>query len=407
MNCTRCFLLAAFIISGIIPAYSQKIYGEMPITFGKVKRFYGYESVAGYRISYVAEKIPANESYRGGDPRATAYLNDNGDGTYFFTDQNPSSLDDLVLDPVGQGQPWKHLTVGINGADTHQFLIRWIVYDTFIQGLGAGVSAFYDVLADFGGFFQLPSGGAWKITFDISIIGMTVPDGECYFAQQFREPDPSGEGNFDFAFSTVFSGGGATTGTSEDVFWYDIFPLPDGVYDETEVDYFGGSPNEANFLLGITTGGKSNDVFPITFTIEKGTLKSGSLVDLWYSDESKMQILPQPGALRDPPVVLVVESVAPSSNVLSLSFTLEASVTREGIDQKIELYNFQTQKWDTFDTRSATTTDSSVTVTVGSNPLKYVETGSRKIRSRVSWKWSFTSRFTTRVDQTMWKIVTP
>jgi len=159
MKRAKCFIFSAFVIFGMIPAYSQKIYGEMPITFGKVKRFYGYESVAGYRISYVAEKMPVGESFRGGDPRATAYLNDNGDGTYFYAEQNPSSLDDLVLDPVGQGQPWKHLTVGINGADTHKFLIRWIVFDTFISGLGGGVSAFYDVLADFGGFFQLPSGG--------------------------------------------------------------------------------------------------------------------------------------------------------------------------------------------------------------------------------------------------------
>ena len=61
-----------------------------------------------------------------------------------------------------------------------------------------------DMMADFGGFVTLPV-GTWDVTVNIAIVGCVIPDGEFYMAQQFREPDPTGEGAFDTAYSTVFT----------------------------------------------------------------------------------------------------------------------------------------------------------------------------------------------------------
>ncbi len=394
--------------------------GVMTLTFGHVKNHEGQTiNVQGFQVPYVAERIYAQRIERGEHPpkmifegnaggRAVTYLNDNGDGSYFYYPQNPSSLDDFVLAVGTQGLPWKHLTTGINAEASHKFLIRWKCFDTFVSGLGIGVSAFYDVFADFGGYVTLPGVGAWKVTFDISVVGATNQDGTCFIAQQFREPIPTGEGAFDPAYSSIFSGGGVSVGNSEDYFYDDSYPTSDGIYDETEIDFFGGPPNHANYLFGLTTGGTQTTIVPESYTIEKGVLVSGSLSRLWYSDDLYMVINDAPADFREAPIRLVIESVSPSSNIISMTVIMEAKVNKEGAVQRIELWNYQMNKWDLVDTRSAALEDSVAYWTSGSSPAKYVQSGTNKVKARFTFKPALSpQRLQATIDQTIWKVVTP
>lgn len=401
----------------------ERARGVLVLQFAKVRGPQGVVTTSyGQLVPWTAERIYPKRAGVSRPPGSgevgiqdlEAYRNDNGDASYVYTPENSSSLDDLKLNAVGNGKLWKQLTVGVNVDDAHRALIRWVIFNKFVQGRGSGVSAFDVVLGDFGGYWTPPDIGAWKVTFDVSVYPMKTPDGTAFFAQQFRVPQipEQGEGAFDPAFANVFSGGGAQVGTSEDQFWYDASEGgPDGIYDEMEVDNYGGPPYEANLLVGITVGGTLREVVPSSYSVFRGSALSGSLSDLWYSDDSYLKVRNGPIALpSESPISVVVESQSPSGTILSLNFINEAKVSINNLLQKIEMFNFKTGVYDLVDTRAATTSDSSTTVYRTSSPGDYVETGTRKLRSRVSFKPGaplFTNNYNASIDQTVWNVGTP
>lgn len=412
-------LIAAFMASlAAIAASQATIRGSVELTHGWVLDAAGRRvSVAGRSVPFVAERIKA---VRGPLPFAfgaggahgadvTIFRNDNGDATYFYTPEMPSSLDDVGLGAGGQNAPWKLLTNGVNVDAPQTFLIRWQVFDTFVQGRGPDRSAFDGVFGDFGGIVrQITAPGAYKVTYDIGVIGLRVPDGGCYLATQYRQPQTNGEGAFLPAFSAVFSGGGVSYGTSEDLFFWD--GQPDGIYDETEPDNYGGPPNDANHLLAITTAGTSQTIFPQLVRAEFGRLVSGDVGDLWFADDAYVQIQQiLPFSVSNPDAAMLVETTAPPGTPTSLIFTWEGSVNQPNLNQTIKLFNFATNQYVTFDSRTATTSDSRVEAIVTSNPAQYVSS-TRRMRALISWKPTDRQLFvpfTAKGDLTTWTIVTP
>jgi len=401
----------------------ERSYGVFELAYGKVRMPNGkYRDVSGLKIPYQIERIYPGTKGTSGRARhpeaATAYRNDNGDPTYYVSGlAMPSALDDVTLTSAGQGQPWTQVTVGIMNTSMDRILLRWIAYDRYVSGLGAGVSAFYDVIADWGGFTvnQLgqnifPSTGTWKITFDFSIVGIVVPDGECYFAAQFREPFGVPDGPFRNDFFPVFSGGGVSVGISDDLFWYDWDPEPNGVYEETEVDYFNGPPNEANFLLQIDTGGTTTELFPFSYTIFAGRYVSGSFVDLWFSDNSYLVVDAFNEDERPYPISVMFDSQSPTATPLSLTFKLESATIADGYEVVIMLFNYQDNRFDVVQRTGTSSIDREISVTIGSNPAKYVHPSSRAVRALVQYRESaveLAQLWWTKIDRATWLITRP
>jgi hypothetical protein len=373
-----------------------------------------YQSVAGRQIPYHAIRLGdapgKGEIPITGNDLIMAYHNDNGDQSHFASGtQTPSTLDDITMASSGQNAPWRHLTVFWKIDQTSQFLARWQVWDTHVDGQPQFESSWEDLIADFGGFFSRGVPGFYMITFDIGgQINVTVPDGDCGFAQQFRLPDPSGEGDFIDWVEPGFGGGGPDTGSSEDIFWLDD---GDGIYNDFEEDNFGGPPHEANYLLGIEVGGTQSVLTPVSFSFYRGSLISGDLGSLWFSDNDALKARPGFAFFAGEfPLQTIIETIAPTNNILTLKFALEASVSAANIVQKIELYNFSTNRWVVFDTEPATQTDSVVNVIVTQNPAQYVNAANHRLRAKVSYRpvagvlafpWS------AGMDQTVWTVTTP
>jgi hypothetical protein len=414
---SACGLALALVGSGFA---SDPIRGVMTLTHGFVTRPDGTRvSVVGAQIPFVAERVAASPfrplalGANGSAPsNVTIYSNDNGEQTYFYTPEMPSSLDDAKLSPVGNGAPWRFLTNGVHTSAPQTFLIRWQVFNRFVQGRGAGRSAFDVVLGDFGGVVRaITEPGAFKVTYDISVIGLRVPDGQAYLGTQYREPQLNGQGAFLPAFSSVFSGGGVRQGTSEDIFFWDFDPEPNGLYEETEADNYGGPPNEANHLLTITTTGTQNTVLPQTMTVPFGRLVSGDAGSLWFVDNDIVtiqQVLPF--SANTPDAAMQIEAPAPPGSPLALSLILVSSVSQPNIRQTIELFNFVQQRWVVVDERIASTTMQRVEGIVTSNPSEYVQGSPRRVRARVLWKPTaaqLSVPFFARADLANWSIVVP
>lgn len=369
--------------------------GVMELTCGMIQRADGtYQSARGMKVPYYAERIRASSKPGGVLPRGGPYVSGEGykndiDGTYFYTGPEfpmPSALDDAVMVSSGNGQPWTNLTVGYHADSTERILLRWIVFDNFVSGRGAGQSAFTGVLADFGGYFQFAQTGDWKITFNISIAGVVVPDGSFYLASQIRAPVATGEGAFMPQFWTMFSGGGVTIGSSEDLFYYDSDPQPDGIYDETEAENFGGPPGLANLLLVVEVGGTVSEAFPINYIILAGQYVSGDFTDLWFVDGNSLKVRQSNAAETVYPVSVIIEGLSPAASITSLKFNLNAFVNLPGNELKVSLFDYSANQWVEIERRGAPTTLVALSWTIGSNPSRFVNPSTRRMRARVEWR---------------------
>ena len=347
-------------------------------------------------------------------PTATlVYQNDKGNGTYFYDPFGPSACDDITILPSGNNQNWYDLTVAVhtyNGNPTRKVLLRQLGYNTYVAGRGAGVSALDGLQFDVGWAFVAgqfppdpdpdgPGSSSWKFTLPIvnywGILGSNVPkapNGLIYFCQQWREYNLTGTGAFITGdFSPVFCGGGnPTIGSSADNYINDWDPAPDGIYDENENDYFGGSPNEANFLTTINTqnAGVQEVVRPGTMQILLGANGGGNIGSLYFVDANYLRInralVPN---LVVPSISVQLDGFVSTSNLTSLSLDVASSFTNGSFHQLLDAYNFSTASYVRVDERAMTTTDQRITIGVPGTPSQFVDVPSGNVmRMKISYK---------------------
>jgi hypothetical protein len=87
-----------------------------------------------------------------------------------------------------------------------------------------------------------------------------------------------------------------------------------------------------------------------------------------------------------------------------LEFAIEFQTTAPAIRQTIEMYNFDTDAYETVDTRQSTLTDSVAVVAITSNPGRFVSS-TGLMRSRVSYKATgpvFAYPWRTKIDYIRW-----
>lgn len=391
--------------------------GYLDVTFGHVRGPRGAMiSLKGLRLPYTIQKIDAtrgqgaqpSHAARAGAPppgTTTVYEADAGSG-YGYVDPCPSALDDLVTTSAGPGVPWQELTFGVNITQNHQFLVRWIVFDTYTPG--AEPSAFSDVVADFGGILPGYDPGDYKVTVNVSPAGVVMDSSTIYVAQQFRAPQSDGNGPFDDAIGTIFNPTAPPQiGSSENVFWYDAAET--GVYDDNEQDNFGDS-NFANFLFAILVGGTQDTLVPYTYSVDFGTYSSGDVTSLWYTDGNYLKVQGKFGVTPFTPIAQVtVEGLAASTSATSLTFSLNSGSTLGGGTEQISLYNYSTNAWDLVDTEPMPQSDTNVNVTITSSPTRYVNQSTRHVKAKVSfYKTVWAAPFWVgRIDKTNWIITRP
>ena len=143
-----------------------------------------------------------------------------------------------------------------------------------------------------------------------------------------------------------------------------------------------------------------------SFTILRGNYISGDTPDLYSSDDSKLVVSPgSPAAAPGAPLQIQIDSFSPTASPASFQFQLEASVSQGTETQNVELYNFQTFSYELVDSRTATLSDSTISVSPSGNLARFVGPNNA-IRARVSYVPSslMNSLFTGRIDVAAWVI---
>ncbi len=122
---------------------------------------------------------------------------------------------------------------------------------------------------------------------------------------------------------------------------------------------------------------------PTSFSVFRGVLESGGLSDLLVSDDSYLVV--RNGAttlMSESPITVTFDTTSPNAIPASLDFMVENHVSITGLTQRIDMFDFTAGSYEQEDQRSATTTDSTVTA-IGSNPGRFVESGTHTLRSRL------------------------
>lgn len=164
------------------------------------------------------------------------------------------------------------------------------------------------------------------------------------------------------------------------------------------------------FMTGtITVNANTTEVNPSGFTIVRGKLISGGLAALLSSDDSRMEVGMGPVIGTDSPVEVNVTAISPTTTGTQLKVTVELQGSRTGLTQRVHFRNFQTDQWDLLDSRAATTTDTSIDITVtgSANVAKYIKASDGSMAVKIGLRSALPGQpklFGGKIDRVHWSI---
>ncbi|MGI8923628.1 MAG: choice-of-anchor B family protein [Fimbriimonadales bacterium] len=197
--------------------------------------------------------------------------------------------------------------------------------------------------------------------------------------------------------------------------WFDTHPESNGSgYQGLWSNYpffpsgtvIGSDINRGLFVWDVTEA-VTRVLTPTSFTMARGTVLSGNLASLASSDDNRLTM--RPGAVfstSEPAIQLVMDATAPSTTPRLMKFRAETRGSVSTLIQKIDLYNFTANAYETLDTRNATTGDAVVEVTAGGNLARFVNSN-KQVRARISYRSTsatFQYPWTAGVDFASWSI---
>jgi subtilisin family serine protease len=139
-----------------------------------------------------------------------------------------------------------------------------------------------------------------------------------------------------------------------------------------------------------------------SMNVTRGTLQSGTVGNLFDTDDVRVNMgAKAPAAIATASAQLQAEGAAPNMTFNRLQLLVEGSASASGVMQKVEAFDFVANAWVQLDLRDATTADSFAVVNVTSNPSRFLQSGTRILRARVSYLDAGTgvASWTAKVDQ--------
>lgn len=171
-----------------------------------------------------------------------------------------------------------------------------------------------------------------------------------------------------------------------------------------------GSPNSGMVMIRQTGYGLPMD----SYSIERGSLLGGSLDSLRATDGSSMTF--RRGVtqiITEQPVRVVFTAHTNYRPLDQFAIKLTTGVSTPGLEQAVELFNFQTGLYETVDTRPATMSNSTIRIqelSTFSSANRFVQSSDGQIRIRIGFRAlgaTYSQQWTARFDQLTLEGVTP
>jgi len=125
---------------------------------------------------------------------------------------------------------------------------------------------------------------------------------------------------------------------------------------------------------------------PDSFSVISGSQVSGNVASLATSDDNRL-VFSEPlfGAGRFAPITLQANLNSTNNQVGSITLAVEGSVSRTGINQRLQMFDFNANDWVTVDLRAASLTDTTTTVQP-SVPSRFRQAGTGLVQVRVTYE---------------------
>lgn len=161
-------------------------------------------------------------------------------------------------------------------------------------------------------------------------------------------------------------------------FTYDPLEKTDNVPDDWIL-----TPGSADYDASVET------VLPIAYTIIRGEYQSGSLSDLFSSDDAKLVIKRERAvSLGAVQIMVDVTGESPIINASELKFAYEGSSSLANATFTLRLFNYSTNQYNTVDVRTIGTSDTSVEVVITTNASDYINPTTGEVKARILYEKS-------------------
>lgn len=161
--------------------------------------------------------------------------------------------------------------------------------------------------------------------------------------------------------------------------------------------------NDGLFIVDVSEATKTPAKTTIAL-VDKGRTLSGGVGDLGASDGKSMDIARGFGANASQPTWdITFESVSPWVDISRIQFNLRHRVDQAGLIQTIELYDWNASQWTATTVNEAPRADTTFEVK-GSNPDRFVEPTTKRIKARLRIQGPGSSQSKTLIDEASWVI---
>ncbi len=167
-----------------------------------------------------------------------------------------------------------------------------------------------------------------------------------------------------------------------------LVEVADCVNDNGLIAGFGTSPTSGAYPHALLlTPVAANAVLPSAYSAIVGTVSSGSLYSIQFNDSWYVTVLPGVTTLlSEAPVQVQFSGTSPTMSPANFQFTFSGHVNSINLSQRILLYNFITNSYETLNTSAAHVgSDSTVTVTPSGNLTRFVNQSTGEVRARVNF----------------------
>ncbi len=176
--------------------------------------------------------------------------------------------------------------------------------------------------------------------------------------------------------------------------WYDTYPANNNVSFNgmwSNYPFFPsgtvicGDINSGLYIFDVSQATKTNFAVDNVMAI-RGNVLSGSLSSIGTTDGNyyvvQAGLVPTP---NDAPIQIVFEGTCLWTDISKIQFEVRHKVSSLNLGQTVDLWDWNTNSWVNFDTSAGSTTDVTTTI-LGTNPDRFVDPVSKKMKARLSVK---------------------
>lgn len=148
-----------------------------------------------------------------------------------------------------------------------------------------------------------------------------------------------------------------------------------------------------------------NVAYPTSFSVLKGTLQGNPPISnlFWREQVAVVVNSKAPFTPASAYAEIEVAGTASMANPSRLDFVYQGPSNGNPVQQRISLYNWTSGSWELVDTRNASTALLSATISITTNPARFIDPGTHAVKARVGYYGSsIAPNWNVQFDQTLW-----